>query len=103
MPGAGPWHQPVRTLGVAAVLHLNNANGTDAANSLTHAWKDHPQESPSQSAEAERWVASRLALGMAGGRLAVDHLALAVWRHLFDTPSALMQRFKYCLGTPYGW
>ena len=82
---------------------LHSANDTDVANSLEHALRNHPEKSLSQGAEAERRVASRLALGMVGGRLGVDHLALAIWRHLLETPSSLMQQFKYCLGMTDGW
>ena len=82
---------------------LHSANDTDVANSFEHALRNHPEKSPSQGAEAERRVASRLALGMVGGRLGVDHLALAIWRHLLETPSSFMQQFRYCLGMTDGW
>ena len=70
---------------------LHNANDTDIANSLAHALRNQPKKSLPRSAEAEHHVASRLALGMAGGHLGVDHLALVTWRHLFKAPSSLVQ------------
>ena len=70
---------------------LHNANDTDIANSLAHALRNQPEKSSSQDAEAEHHVASKLMLGMAGGHLGVDHLALVTWRHLFKAPSSLVQ------------
>ena len=58
---------------------LHNANDTDIANSLAHALRNQPEKSSPQDAEAEHHVASKLMLGMAGGHLGVDHLALVTW------------------------